>query len=217
MTRPPRPHPRSPSRSLPPHAPSSPHPPPFASAPAAIPKPARKRRWIIGVLIWLGCMLVLFPAWIATAYFLGSTERNAAGVALNVVLTIFIACVGLPIMHRGTYRWLWHIEQQRLAGTLPLDMPAYGSEPTLPAPRIAWPLGMRIRHLLIHLSGSVALIYLFLPYANQVAIQRFIVQYSGGRSSAGALNAFVFAYLPLAVVLGLVMLLTWRQEQGNTD
>ena len=80
-----------------------------ALAPGTVRPGLNKRRVLMGVGIWFACMLILFPAWIGTAWLLGSTERNAGGVALNVVLTIFIAVVGLPLFQRAMYRWFWHI------------------------------------------------------------------------------------------------------------
>lgn len=167
---------------------------------------------LIGVGIWLACMLVLFPAWIGAALLLGSTERNAGGVALNVVLTIFLAVVGLPLFHRAMYRWFWHIDRKRLAG-MPMDapLPGYGTETTAPAPRIDWPWHLRLRHVLVHVLGIATLIYIFLPYDNQLFFARVINQYSGGRASAGSLNSLMFFYLPLAAVMGLAALLTWNQ------
>jgi len=183
-----------------------------APAPTAARSGSNKRRVLIGAGIWLACMLILFPAWIGTAILLGSTERNAGGVALNVVLTIFIAVVGLPLFHRAMYRWFWHIERKRLEG-MPMDtpLPKYDSEPTAPAPRIDWPWPLRLRHALVHVLGIATLIYIFLPYANQLFFARIISQYSGGRASAGSLNSLIFFYLPLAAVMGLAVLLTWRQ------
>lgn len=171
-----------------------------------------KRRVLMGVGIWVACMLILFPAWIGTAWLLGSTERNAGGVALNVVLTIFIAVVGLPLFHRAMYRWFWHIDRKRLSGmSMATPLPEYGTEPTAPAPRIDWPWRLRVRHVLVHMLGIATLIYLFLPYANQLFFARVVSQYSSGRASAGSLNSLIFFYLPFAAVMGITVLLTWRQ------
>lgn len=181
------------------------------AGPTARPQRRLRRVWI-GVGVWLACMLLIFPAWIGTALLLNSTAPDAGGVALNMVLTLFIALAGLPLFHRAMYRWFWHIEHKRGAGMPPDEpLPAYGTEETAPAPHIKWPWSLKLRHALVHILGVATLIFTFLPYDNQILFAHFVSQYSGGRSSAGSLNALLFVYLPFAAVMGLAMLLTWRQ------
>ena len=171
------------------------------------------RRAAFGVGLWVACMLVIFPAWIGTAMLLGSTERNAGGVALNIVLTCFIAVAGLPVMHRAMYRWFTHIEKKQQSGVefTEAHATAYGSEPTAPVPHIDWPWPLRLRHALTYLLGILTLTYVFLPYQNQLGLARFINMYSAGHASARGLNSIVFFYLPMASMMTLAALMTWRQ------
>jgi hypothetical protein len=176
---------------------------------------ARKwRRWLVLSIVWLVGVLTLFAAWIGVAILRGSTERNAAAVALNLVIVFFLAIVGLITMHRGLYRWFWHIDCKRAAGKLLLPGdpgPTFGSEPTAPPPRIAWPWTLRLRHAIIYVAGMLTLLYAFAPYDNQLAIMHFVIAHSAGPSSAGSLNTLLFGYLPIMVLAMLAMLLTWRQ------
>jgi len=174
---------------------------------------SKLRLWLVLGLCWLvGCIL-LFAAWIGVAILRGSTERDAAGVALNLVLVVFLAIVCLFVTHRAMYRWFWHVDRKRAAGKLrPGDAdPAYASEPTQPPPRIAWPWALRLRHALIYLVGVTTLVYVFAPYDNQRAIVRFLIAHSAGPSSAGSLSELIFGYVPMAFLAALAMILTSRQ------
>lgn len=175
---------------------------------------ARKwRQWLVLTAVWFLAFVVLFPAWIAVAILRGSTERDAGAVALNLVLTVFIAVVGLIVVHRATYRWFWHIDRKRAAGLLRpgASEPDYGSELTAPPPRIDWPWSLRLRHALIYIVATATLLYAFAPYENQLAIARFLNAYSAGRTSAGSLALLTFGYLPMAGLSALAVLLTYRQ------
>jgi hypothetical protein len=164
---------------------------------------------VVGVVMWI----LLFAAWIGVAFLRNSADRNAGAVALNLVVVALLAVAGLIATHRGMYRWFWHLDRKRAAGTLRLGEPEprYGSEPTEPLPRIDWPLSLRLRHALITLLGIATLFYAFAPYENQRAIVHFIWAHSAGRGSAGSLSSILFGYLPMAGTAALAMLLTWRQ------
>ncbi|PXA99084.1 hypothetical protein DMC47_05235, partial [Nostoc sp. 3335mG] len=142
-----------------------------------------------------------------------STDRDAGAVALNLVLTCFIATIGLIAMHRGLYRRFLHVDRRRDAGAVPPGEsgPAVGSEPVAPSPRVDWPWTLRLRHAVLYLVGILTLLYAFAPYENQLAILRFVTAHSAGRSSAGSLGALLFGYLPMVALVMLAMLLTWRQ------
>jgi hypothetical protein len=175
---------------------------------------ARKwRQWLVLISVSLLSVMILFPAWFAVAFLLDSPERNAGAVALNLVLVFFLAIVGLAAMHRGMYRWFWHIDRKRAAGTLPFgdQGPPFGSEETAPPPCIHWPWTSRLRHAAIYVAGILTLLYAFAPYDHQLAIVRCVLAHSAGRSSAGSLNTLLFGYLPMVVLATLTLLLTWRQ------
>lgn len=171
------------------------------------------RQWLVLGGIGLASWIILFAAWIGVAFLRGSTDRDAGAVALNLVLTCFIATIGLIAMHRGLYRRFLHGDRRRAAGAVsPAESgPAVGSEPTGPSPRIDWPWTLRLRHAVLYLVGILTLLYAFAPYQNQLAILRFVTAHSAGRSSAGSLSALLFGYLPLVALVMLAMLLTWRQ------
>ena len=180
---------------------------------------ARKwRKWLVLSVIWLVGVITLFAAWIGVAILRGSTERNAGGAALNLVIVLFLAIVGLIAMHRAMYRSFWHIDRKRAAARLRPGDPVtpFALEPTPPPPRIDWPWTLRVRHMLIYLVGIVTLVYAFAPYDNQLAIIHFVTAHSAGPSSAGSLSALLLGYLPIVVLAGLAMLLTQRQmRRGN--
>lgn len=171
------------------------------------------RQWLILYPFAMVITAILLALWIAVAYALGSTDRDAGAVALNYVLVGFIATVGLLIIHPAMYRWYWHIERKRRAGELPAGAPspAYASEPTAPPPRIDWPRPYRLRHWLARLLGIAVLLLFFLPYRNQTAIEQFLIAHSSGRASAGSLAGLLFLYLPFSLIMGLIMALTWRR------
>jgi hypothetical protein len=172
---------------------------------------ARKwRYWLVAGIGGLGTWFILFAAWIGVAILRGSTERQAGALALNFVLIAFIAIVGLLVMHRATYRSFWHADRRR---ALDADDPtvSFGSNRTLPPPVVDWPLALRLRHILVYVVGIVTLLFTFAPYANQLAIVRFLTLHSAGRTSAGSLSTLLFGYLPMLSIAALAMLATYRQ------
>lgn len=173
----------------------------------------RWRQWLVLSMVWLVGVITVFATWIGVAILRGSTDRNAGAVALNQVLVVFLATVGLVAVHGGTYRWFWHVYGKRAEGAVRAGDPdpPYGSEPTEPPPRIDWPWPLQLRHALIYLVAIVTLLYAFAPYDNQLAIIRFVTAHSAGRSSAGSLSMLLFGYLPLGILALIAMLLTSRQ------
>ncbi len=55
------------------------------------------------------------------------------------------------------------------------------------------------------------LLFIFLPYENQLAIGRFVTHNSRGSASAGSLSMLLFAWLPLLLLVLLSMLLLSRE------
>ncbi len=173
------------------------------------------RRWLVMSLASLVTTVPLLAVWIGVAILRGSTERDAGAVALNLVLIFSLAVVGLIILHGAAYRWFWHVDRKRAKGTLRVGgpAPAFGSKPTLPSPRVVWPRTLRVRHAFIYFVSIGTLLYAFAPYHHQLAIVRFVATHSVGGSSVGILNILLFGYVPLIMLVGLTMLLTWRQTR----
>jgi hypothetical protein len=174
----------------------------------------RARQWrqwlVLGLIVFL-VGPVLMAAWIGLLVLGVVTGDHAAANALDIVVIVMLA-VAFPLMHRGMYRWMWHVDRRRATGSLPIGSePDYGSEPTEPVPRIAWPVSLRIRHAIFYLAAPLVLLALFLPYDKQVQIGHFIARHSAGRSSAGSLAGILFGYLPMGALVGIIMLLTYRQ------
>lgn len=159
------------------------------------------RQWLVLYPLIMVVTFLLLLVWIGVAYFRDSTERNAGAVAFNIVISGFIATIGLIIMHRGLF-YRFRKSSQPGPG---------GSSPQGPLQRIDWPWALRLRHLAIYVIGMATLICTFVPYGNQLAIGRFITRYSAGRSSAGSLSAIVLGYLPMVVLSLLALALVHRQ------
>ncbi|MGE8233785.1 MAG: hypothetical protein ACN6OR_10390 [Stenotrophomonas sp.] len=173
----------------------------------------RWRRWLMIVGLFLVGWTVLFGGWIGIALLRGSTERNAGAVAFNIVLVVFMASVMFLLLQRGIYRWFWHIERRRGHGGVGLDdrMMRFGAVRTDAPPVIRWPWQLRARHAGFLLTGMATLLFIFLPYDNQLAISGFLARNSAGRASAGSLSMLLFAWLPLLSLSLLSMLLLSRQ------
>lgn len=171
------------------------------------------RQWLIVSLLLLVGWSALFGAWIGIALLRASTDRDAGAIAMNIVLVLFMGAVLFPTMHRATYRWFWHLDRKRAAGSPYAEVTAFrfGEEPTVPPPLVRWPWTLRLRHGAMLLLGVAALLYAFLPFANQIAIGRFLVGHSAGRVSAGSLGTLLFGYLPMLALAFVSMLLLSRQ------
>lgn len=173
----------------------------------------RWRRWLLIVMLFLVGWSALFGGWIGIALLRDSTDRNAGAVAFNIVLVVFMATVMFLILQRGLYRWFWHIERRRGHGWFEPGGKAmqFGATRTDTPPVIAWPWQLRLRHLGFLLLGMATLLFIFLPFENQLAIGGFLARHSAGRASAGSLSMLIFAWLPLLLLGGLSMLLLSRQ------
>ena len=173
----------------------------------------RWRRWLLIVMLFLVGWSALFGGWIGIALLRDSTDRDAGAVAFNVVLVVFMATVLFLILQRGLYRWFWHIERRRGRGRYePYDNAMqFGAMRTDAPPVIAWPWQLRLRHLGFQLIGMATLLFIFLPFGNQLAIGGFLARHSAGRASGGSLSMLIFAWLPLLLLSGLSVLLLSRQ------
>jgi hypothetical protein len=171
----------------------------------------QRRQWLVlgvGLTIMLPAVMVI---WFAVSFLIYSPGYDSAAAALNIVLSAIVGMIGVPLMQSAMYRWLWHLDRKRAAApNNAIDDVPYGSEPTLPAPRVRWPWSLRVRHALSYIIGVGTLLYTFLPYAHQVAFTRFIADHSAGTASAGSLGGIVSVYLPMVVLLAFAMLFTYR-------
>jgi hypothetical protein len=170
------------------------------------------RQWLV---LGAGLVVILplvMAAWIGLAFVMYEPDSDSADAALNIVLVGVVTLIGVPLMHRAMYRWLWHIDRRRRRHAN-LPEPRYGSKPTAPPPHIRWTVRLRFRHAMLYVLGMTTLLWSFLPYRHQSAANRFIAEHSGGSASARSLNGILFVYLPMAGMLLIVMLLTYRGMQ----
>lgn len=178
----------------------------------------RWRRWLlIGVVLLVGWS-ALFGGWIGIALLRGSTDRNAGAVAFNIVLIVFMATVLFLLLQRGLYRWFWHIDRRRGHGRVDHGDKAlvFGAVRTEAPPVIVWPWQLRVRHAGFLLIGMATLLFVFLPFENQLAIGGFLARHSAGRASAGSLSMLIFAWLPL-LLLGLLSMLLLSRQMRRRD
>jgi hypothetical protein len=176
-------------------------------------------------LISMPLTAVLLLGWIGLSIALSRLpgEPVSADAALNLMLVVLIAVVGLPLMQAGQYRWLWHTDRKRQTGQMQAmdPPPRYGSEPSAPPPVIAWPRPLRLRHAAMHVVGATVLIATFARYGNQHAIGHLLDRFSAGPASRGSLASLLFDYVPLAAFAALAILLTHRQmkkrDAGRLD
>jgi hypothetical protein len=172
--------------------------------------------WLQAILLVLICMplvALVLAAWIGLVLLLNRNPANtvSADAALNLLLVVLIALIGLPVMHRGQYRMFWAAQRKRgsIAG-LAADTASAG---TPPPPVIAWSLALRIRHAVMYLVAITLLIGTFAPYRHQAIIGHFLDRFSAGSASRGSLESLVFDYLPLVLFCAIAALLTYRQLQ----
>ncbi|WP_442679692.1 hypothetical protein ACSBM8_00355 [Sphingomonas sp. ASY06-1R] len=168
---------------------------------------------ILLVLICLPLMALLLAAWIGLVLLLNRDPANtvSADAALNLLLVVLVALVGLPVMHRGQYRMFWAAQRKRGASARIAEDTATADTP--PPPAIAWSPALRIRHAVMYLVAILLLIGTFAPYRHQAMIGHFLDRFSAGSASRGSLASLVFDYLPLLLFCGLAALLTYRQLQ----
>ncbi len=186
-------------------------------SPTDRPAPGPRPRWARHWRPWQWAALVVAASMLLTALILAvligllvATKHDPdapSAEALFNALLVGLVALSLPLIQRGCYRWFWHAE--RRIGTGPL--PAMGTEPTDPPPKIGWPLQLRLRHAAMQLAGMGALWLGFAPLGHQAAITAFLARF--GLGSAAMRGEVLFLYLPLVALIGLGALLTQRQAQ----
>ena len=180
----------------------------------------RARWWRPWLVLFLAVFLftpVLMSAIVGVIFLHGTTSNYGVAAALNEV-SVVVLVVAFPLFQRGMYRWSWHLDRRRALGTLsPGEQPQYGSEATEPPPLIAWPMRLRIRHAAMTLAAMLGLTALFLPFGNQVRFAFFIGRHRYGSATAGSLDDALFGWIPMILMVGLLVLLTYRQMQRRND
>lgn len=178
------------------------------------------RPWQSLLLIFFGAMplgAIMLVMWIGLVFALNRDPAHpvSAEAALNLLIVLIVAVPGFFFMHHGQYRWFWHLDRARATSRLKTSDrdPDYGSEPSEPAPKIAWSPVLRLRHALMYLLGMAILIMTFAPYENQISIAHWINRFGSGSASRGGLSGIVFVYLPMILFCALAMLLTYRQTK----
>ena len=146
---------------------------------------------------------VVLMGWIGLVYAVNTYTAIAitAEETLNLILVGLIAVVGLPILHAATHRWFWHIRRKQAAGDFLLgqEMPAFGSEPTQPPPRITWGARQIAVYGLLYLIGIISLIAAYAPLGHQEALTSFLWRFSAGRASFSSLVQLVIVFLPMVL------------------
>ena len=172
------------------------------------------RRTMVVIAAFLVGWTLLFGGWIAVAMLRGSTERNAGAVALLYVIMPFLAVILLFLLHRMTYRRFWDDDRKNASGDRQTAMASPpGGKLFPPAPRIDWPLHLRLRHGLFYLLAIAGLLFSFMPYENQIAISRFMVEISSGSATRRQLTGLLFGYLPMILFALLALALIHRQQR----
>ena len=169
------------------------------------------------ILMCMPLTMLMLGAWIGLVLLLNRDPNNTvtADAALNMLLVIFIAIIGFPLMHRGQYRLFWKA-QRRGPMAMPYDDNGRPAADIPPPPKVVWSPGLRLRHAVMYLVGIALLIVTFAPYGHQAMIAHFLDRFSAGTASRGSLASLVFDYIPLLVFCGLAGLLTYRQlERRN--
>lgn len=172
------------------------------------------RRTMVVITAFLVGWTLLFGGWIAVAMLRGSTQRNAGAVALLYIVMPFLAVLLLFVLHRMTYRRFWDDDRKNARGDRQTAMAAPpGGKLFPPAPRIDWPLNLRLRHGLFYLLAIAGLLFGFMPYEHQVAISHFMVEISSGSATRRQLTGLLFGYLPMILFALLALALIHRQQR----
>lgn len=161
------------------------------------------------VLVWFAATFGMLLGWIGLVYGLNVYAGIAitAEQVLNLMLVGFIAVIGLPVLHAATYRWFWHIRrQQAVSGWTPdYQQPAFGSEPTLPPPRVRRTPRQIATYAVLYLIGVGSLIAAYAPLGHQEALNGFLSRFSAGRASFSSLANLVVIFLPMALSFACLM------------
>lgn len=167
----------------------------------------------LGFVATFGILL----GWIALVYFANTYTAIplTAEEALNLILVAFVAAVGLPLLHAAAYRWFWHIRRNQAAGRFSpgLDMPAFGSEPTQPAPRVRRSARQLSVYALLYVIGFSSLVAAYAPLGRQQALVEFLWRFSAGRASFSILVQIVIVYLPMALTFACLVPVFERDQK----
>lgn len=190
---------------------------------------SRERAWR-QVALALVVVAVAVPLFLGLMFLIiilskGSSYDVNMSIAANWLLVGFVAlCV--PFFQRAMYRRLWHLEHRQHNGSLrPEDPdPEWYSE-YAPPPKINWPWPLRLRHALFHLVGIASLLFVFMPYQNYFTIEHYLRVLHENTPSLPSIHPehlagvtlMVFIILPLLLLGGLAMLLTYRRNSWLLD
>jgi len=131
------------------------------------------------IALSIGVTAVILLGWIGLVFVVDTSTPVAmtAEAALNLMLVVLLALIGLPIFHTALYRWFWHVRRRTAQGAFPVGQPpAFGSEQTAPPPRTVKATGQRCLY---------ALVVIFLPMAASFAIIAPLLERDRRRMAAG--------------------------------
>jgi len=147
---------------------------------------------------------VLVTVWLASMFLLATHgSQIPAKVIFNVMMQIVTVLVLLPLVHIGLYRTFWRNED-RFAKGLPAIRGTYldGNQPMpAPAPATHYTFGQKLLYVECYVFGIAVLLWIFIPLEHAAILSRFIARHSSGSATAGSLYEFLFAYLPMVVLL----------------
>ncbi|MEN4904396.1 hypothetical protein [Luteimonas sp. TWI1416] len=165
----------------------------------------------LGLYLLCGTLVAgLLLAWIGLVYAINvyTTVEVSADAILNMMLTGLLSVVGLPIVHRALYRRFWDVSRKTAAGELRpgAAVPVIGvASPPVPRVRTTWQ--QRALYTALYVVGIASLLAAYAPLRHHEALNAFLARFSAGRSSFSSLATLMVVYVPMAISLGLAMLL----------
>ncbi|MBN9466362.1 hypothetical protein [Brevundimonas sp.] len=168
------------------------------------------------IALGMAITAVVLLGWIGLLFVVNTSTPVAmtAEAALNLMLVVLLALVGLPILHAALYRWFWHVRRRTAQGAFPVGQsPAFGSEPTAPPPRTVKTAGQRALYAVVYVVGVVSLIAAYAPLGHQEALNAFLARFSAGRASFTSLAQLVVIFLPMAASFAIIVPLLERDRR----
>ncbi|GAW40540.1 hypothetical protein SH203_00939 [Brevundimonas sp. SH203] len=168
------------------------------------------------IAISMAITAVILLGWIGLVFVVNTYTPVAmtAEAALNLMLVVLLALIGLPILHTGLYRWFWHVRRRTAQGAFSVGQPpAFGSEPTAPPPRTVKTAGQRGLYAVVYAVGVVSLIAAYAPLGHQEALNAFLGRFSAGRASFTSLAQLVVVFLPMAASFAIIVPLLERDRR----
>lgn len=149
------------------------------------------------LLGWIGLSVLAYN------HAAGSISSDAV---LNFLLAALLAFVGLPILHRGLYRYFWNIRRKLASGEMNVgdEAPVFGGGPYPPPPRTTKTRGQIALYAVFYAIGIASLLAIYVPTGHQEGLNAFLSRFSAGRSSFTTLVTLVIIYLPMAITLALI-------------